>query len=930
MRPLKLEMSAFGPYAGRTVIDFEKLGDRGLYLITGDTGAGKTTIFDAIVFALYGDSSGNSRKPGMFRSKYADPETPTYVELSFALRGKTYSVRRSPEYERPMKRGSGMRQVPSDAEFRNPDGTVVTKVRDVTDAVIKTVGLTREQFMQIAMIAQGDFRRLLLADTQTRREIFRSIFGTGFYQRFQESVRQDASDLWKEIQEAVRSMKQSVSAVFYDGDEELREAVENLKNSAFSNEEDLSPLEEAIVRDESAIQASDEAGKALGEQLSLLERRIKEAEDREALEKKLLETGKAVKEAETAAEKARKSLEESRGKLKETEGLEQKIGALTARLPEYDVRDGLKAAADLTEAELKTAENGEKDAKTEEEDAGKALADMKAELEKIRGAAGRKEALLREKERAEKETETLARAEKDLKALISALSQAETEKQTYGSLRKEALAAADRYNAMYVLFLDAQAGFLAETLEEGRPCPVCGSTEHPAPAGRPEEAPSEDELKDAESERDNAKEKAENSANALGILNERIGNFRKNVADGLSGLPGILPDGLPEDLDGLKKNVRDRILSDKEIIRTLKDSAAAEEKNEKREKTLEKEIPEQEKTLSEKARAHADLVTKGAALREKLRQEKERLEGYRETLAYASRADADQALTEMRDTKEAAEKNASAAETASREADEALAAAKAAEETLRGQLRTGEKPDTEALKAEKTALEARQNALSQSVRTLHTRRETNRKALRELQDKQKAYAEKMERYTWMRSLSDTVNGTLSGQERVMLETYVQTAFFDRIVARANVRFMMMSDGQYELVRRKTAADLHGQSGLELDVIDHYNGSVRAVNTLSGGESFMASLSLALGLSDEIQASAGGIRLDTMFVDEGFGSLDPDTLRTALNALAGLADQNRLVGVISHVGELKERIGKQIVVTKEKSGGSRVTVETGQA
>ena len=263
------------------------------------------------------------------------------------------------------------------------------------------------------------------------------------------------------------------------------------------------------------------------------------------------------------------------------------------------------------------------------------------------------------------------------------------------------------------------------------------------------------------------------------------------------------------------------------------------------------------------------------------------------------------------------------AEEAHAQCTQALAGTDAAITQLTRLLENSAAPDTQALEEERQRLDAQLDSLTHVRQQLHTRISTNTSALAHIREKSAELVQLEQRYTWVRTLSNTANGTLPGKEKIALETYVQMTFFDRILRRANVRLMLMSDGQYELKRRTTAENNRGQSGLELDVIDHYNGSERSVRSLSGGESFKASLSLALGLSDEIQSMAGGIRLETMFVDEGFGSLDEESLRQAIRALTSLTEGSRLVGIISHVAELKEKIDRQIVVTKGRGGGSRV-------
>ena len=302
-----------------------------------------------------------------------------------------------------------------------------------------------------------------------------------------------------------------------------------------------------------------------------------------------------------------------------------------------------------------------------------------------------------------------------------------------------------------------------------------------------------------------------------------------------------------------------------------------------------------------------------------------RISELKKKLIFESKNEAENRILSLNEEAESIEKSYDEALKAVNANKEKLTSLKSAKAEIQKRLGNDTDIDLEKVRENKKLLEVRQAELDEKSKAVHSRITANKISLENINTRLAEIKKVEEKWRWMKALSNTANGNISGKEKIMLETYIQMTYFDRIISRANRRFLVMSSGQYELKRRTEAENNRSQSGLELDVIDHYNGTQRSVKTLSGGESFKASLSLALGLSDEIQSSAGGIRLDSMFVDEGFGSLDEESLSQAVKALSSLADGNRLVGIISHVGELKERIESQILVTKDKSGGSRAEI-----
>lgn len=1417
MKPVKLTISAFGPYAGKTLIDFERLGGQGLYLITGDTGAGKTTIFDAIAFALYGEASGDVRRSEMFRSKYAKGDVPTYVEYIFEYRGKRYTVKRSPEYRRPKGRGTGETVQKPDAELIYPDGREpVTKIKEVTKAVTELIGLDRKQFTQIAMIAQGEFQKLLLAGTEERGIIFRQIFNTGIYQKIQDRLKFESKAQWKKYEEQKRSMIQYMEGITCREDSPYFPEMKELKKAKFDGsfgdgilllkdicKEDkqiLRELEEKIEGLDAQIQKKDQLIgniRKIKEQQEELERNQKVLEEQQPLweqaQKLHTEASEKAKESEPLAliisqeqknlalfdeweqeeeakaaneksliyeteqkrqlEVQRTSLEEALQKDKENlkaysaageekERLEnqkknavhqkqslhqqsenlykemqnqeaalddihlqQSIGeALTAAIAEcqeqletsadqeaelssikevqaklseqkdilekaaaeqnhidMDVKQTVVKAEYLRQKEEALTESAEKESKEWEtlknarefeislrheaqqaeedlrvfQEQKKSLASIRTaerEMEMVRDAARKQAAeyaqkqkhlkaewesikstdtkiLLLEqkkkelenkntqKEALQKEIEQRKKFFKELEALQQQYREAADQKEQIGKIAR----------SMEQLFLEAQAGILASTLSDGEACPVCGSNHHPVLALVPQNVPLKEDL-DKEKTRlsDIEKEAAQFSTLAaqknaqIQAETEIISNMAERLCGSKMTNDGALYAAIHQvqeqikteavRLDRLYKQAEKDCVRKAELDESLrageeksaenealvqeKEHALAAVKGQRREKEAQWEqtvlnwsfskdtfgrdiedlqkmegwlLQRVEQSSQSKSRAEADvkrleIIEKDADQREKEREQlKEEIALCHEKEAECSgqkRELKKQSLKEIEKTwdildaapwlkfqsqsrkadnigdilillKESQNTLAECADAASAKAarfhecrtdmqqkekqlldsqkrlnelekqsegtksrqreiarqlfeslliydpgfgeryhsfskismealrENAAAARQELEqrldlleeeliknranllrkEELEGQIPQNEKRiqklsavivnaevkltriktqciaqaqkiadlsiqlgsekreeaqekinglkkqkseiDTSLIAAEQTLRDcaAHNNRLQSAVDTLKqqisaageagTQQEeevlerktllqeekkelsadrdqkynaymSNRSIYQNVKTEQGQIVLTEQRYKWMRALSDTANGMLNGKQKIELETYIQMAYFDRMIRRANLRFMMMSSGQYELKREEGAESRQGKAGLELCVIDHYNATQRSVKTLSGGESFQASLSLALGLSDEIQSYAGGIKMDSMFIDEGFGSLDEEALSQAMRALVQLTEGSRLVGIISHVSELKEQIEKKIVVTKCRS------------
>ena len=919
MRPVKLTLSAFGPYAGKTVLEMDKLGTSGLYLVTGDTGAGKTTVFDAITYALYGEASGDNREVSMFRSKYAELDTPTMVELVFSYASKEYTVKRSPEYDRPKTRGEGFTTQKAEAVLEYPDGRVLTKVKEVNEAIEKLLGISRSQFSQIAMIAQGDFLRLLLASTEERKAIFRQIFKTELYRNLQEKLKYESGELNNQCETAKKSIRQYIDGIVCDEDDVLSIEVKKAKDGTLPADEVISLIEQVLQKDGKSFAALQESIRDADKELGIINENLGKIDAHENLEKTLAQT-KAYLTAESEMnQKLKSAFESEEKKAPEREKLKEQKAKIEAEYPRYDSL--LKLEKEIQNIEAGVSAKGKKletDRTQYEQDAA-AFKLLKEEYELLQNAGEGKEKLVNSRDKAKERQDKLQNLSDIFRERRSLCEKLEKLQHEYSQKADVSEQASKSYEEMNRAFLDEQAGIIAETLKKGEPCPVCGALEHPCIAKKSETAPTEAELKKAKEAAEKARSAAEEKSRQCNDVKTKLGAKTEEAEKQINNL-------------WMNKSIEEAatLLSDEQAAASadmdrLNADIAAEEKKITRRNKLAQIIPKKETELKQTEQELSDCDKKLESKKTALNEKKAQYENDKKMLSFANKADAAKEVEATE--KKIKEMNAAYQKSHDdlAESDKKIAGYESNIREFSEQLSSGCRLDREEETKRKTEIEARRTKSDAAFRKLNTRIETNGQILKNIRDKASSLIDLEKHYTWMKALSNTANGNISGKEKVMLETYIQMTYFDRIIARANTRFMVMSGGQYELKRRKEAENNRSQSGLDLDVIDHYNGTERSVKTLSGGESFKASLSLALGLSDEIQASAGGVKLDTMFVDEGFGSLDEDSLNQAMRALSGLADGNRLVGIISHVGELKNRIDKQIVVNKEKSGGSTAKI-----
>ena len=865
MRPLKLTLSAFGPYAAETVLDLAQLGRGGLYLVTGDTGAGKTTLFDAITYALYDHSSGGVREGAMLRSKYAEPGTPTFVELEFEVRGQRCTVRRNPEYLRPKARGEGFTTEKADACLTYADGRPpVTRAKDVTAAVVDIIGLDYNQFSQIAMIAQGQFTRLLNASTEERSKIFRKLFRTQPYQRLQERLQAENAALTRQREEQSIRIGQLLSGLSWaegDADEAVLDELAPLcEAGGQASPEALLPLLDALLAgQEQALSAATAARTEAEAELDKLQQTLGRAEQAKKLRLELTAAQARQDALRPVLDAAEAKAARHAGDAAALDALAGKLERAKSDLAAFDGLDSLEkklsaardaAALENARAEKRRAALGQLDGE---------LTALEQSLAVLGGAEAENVSL-------EARAEQLARRETALAQLAQSLAEGQRRGQAARQAQERYLLADGAKERAHALrdhleraFLNAQAGLLAEGLTDGTPCPVCGSTHHPKRAVLPAEAPTQARVDAARQSADEADRAAQEASAA---------------------------------------------------------AAKARQEDERQKKTA------QRSALEAEARASAEEAARQSASAKAL--EAQCAEA-RAALPAADREEARRALAGLENERCALRAGMDAAASALARARQDYAAAEAAVTALTAQqTEAGEAADLPALESQRDALTARRTALAAQEKALTARLLPNRKAADLYRQHAAARTELERRWQWVNALASTAGGTLSSKQKIRLEAYIHMNYLDAILVHANTRLMQMTAGQYEL-ERVGAENQRSQSGLDLGVIDHYNGTRRSVKTLSGGESFKASLALALGLSDEVQSAAGGIRLDTLFLDEGFGSLDDESLEQAIRVLAGLTEGDRLVGIISHVAALKERIDKQVVVKKARSGGSTVEV-----
>ena len=930
MKPLKLTMSAFGSYAGKNVIDFTGQ-QQGIFLITGDTGAGKTTIFDAITYALYNQTSGGERNGNMMRSQYAQPETETYVELEFLYRGQTYRVRRNPDYKitKTLKNGKIREQkVPHSVELTLPDGTVFPEKKNATDAkIIEILGLTADQFSQIVMIAQGDFLKLLYTKSDERKMIFSKLFRTDIYWKIQENLRRKSMEMDERIQENDRAFEQEKSRIILLPESEelpLDELVERLRERL------KDALKEQNLR------------RANVEELNKKITKYEEINKLFVSLEKIRQTGKELEARQAESKERRQQIENARKADKVLVAEQQNLRQ------QQEVEQSAQAIAKMTETLANDQEMFET-LKTQQQEAEakqkREAADIQKKMLALEQSFPSYEALQNarsEEQQAKKVWEDLGKISEESfhkkKAGIAALKeqqkrQEQVVEQTKKNWEQTSLSASEsakHYEHMYEAFLKEQAGILAENLSAGCPCPVCGSTVHPDPAKLSDHAVTELEVEQAKKTRAAAEEKrdlayaafeaektekqklaqAVEKEEADFVLAQTIAKQqRKEAEQNYVSLQKIAEQireklvypslaeakkqyaAMQKALEAAEQEIakkRQKVSELAEAMNTLKGQKLAEEENQKTAKKLAAKTEKEYAKLLEKSGFVSEETYHLAILPERSRSKLEREE--KEYESQCLRQQSEQKLLEKQ---------------------------------VSGKTYTDTTELNERLKVEKQALKEAEKTYME----LHTAYENDRSVLQNCA----VYLEKGKKLESedqvIKSLSKTANGRLSGSAKIDFETYIQRQYFKQIIHEANKRLLTMSNHQFILKLKEEAnTGRKTNEGLDLSVYSLVTDSERDVKTLSGGESFLAALAMALGLSDIVERSAGAIHPDMMFIDEGFGSLDAQSRQQAIEVLAELAGDSRMVGIISHVTELKEQIDRKLVVSRTDKGSRAVWTE----
>ena len=967
MRPEKLVLSAFGPYAGETVIDLSKLGTSGLYLITGDTGAGKTTIFDGIMYALYGRTSGDDRSGAMMRSRYSSPDTATYAELFFQYRGKHYRVRRNPGYMRPKKRGTGMVEEKADAQLELPDGTVIAGISNVSREIQGIIGLDDRQFAGIAMIPQGEFRKLLYASTDERIKIFRQLFHTELFSDFQRELKNREMKLRRENEDLHTRLRQiadgadkrvlelpadpgceggkdggaadaaadiepseTETAAAETSEAAAAEAVGTIEKAAAGDaplEDMLSAMDVLIEANEKNSEELTKAKKKLDGEISELDLIIEKGRRRDGQVREREQALKDIEKWKMSLEAAEGLRKECQKKVKDAADLDRRAALLQDSLGDYEKLDELRSRIKRLKSRGDELAVESEKLKEEEQNVAAGIQRGQEREAAVQGCEGRLSEAFNAGTMLKKEIQDLQQTVDSAEKVRDLLEKRKLAVERFGKAQSAEKEGDRRYEELYHGFLESQAGIMAGELEEGRPCPVCGSVEHPAPAvskeGGPEKADVAAARKDLEGLRKALDRSSREAAQVGGELSAAASDLNNRA--GALGLEAAVDVSVPASVGTLVDEAS-------EIIKKKKEEKDERAREFRAAKAQVDELKELRDSLPKLRKKEADIRNSIAGNQAESVKNETEMKAAQDSagqlsgkLEYPGKAEAEKEIRRIQDLQGQLRKAAEDADKRSRDAEGELRKAEARLGMLERALADLPVVDTEKETGRRQVLAARREwldglaaDLAGLVRGLASARRNSEQLIRE---------ESRNREQWkdVKDLSDTFSGSVTGRDKIQLETYVQMHYFDRIIARANTRFMVMSSGQYEMKRRAAASDRKSQAGLELDIIDHYNGTEREVNTLSGGESFMASLSLALGMADEIQASAGGVQLDTMFVDEGFGTLSPEFLDHAIQALGGLAQGDRLVGIISHVAELRNRIDKQVIITKTPSQGSVVNI-----
>lgn len=916
MKPLKLVINAFGPYIDKTEIDFTQFGDNGLYLITGDTGAGKTTIFDALSFALFGEASGSTRSNQSLRSDFAKDDNITFVDLDFLSRGEKYHIHRECTYKK-VNRNGNISNVSEKAELTKPNNMVESVLSKVNEEINNILGINKQQFGQIVMIAQGEFQKFLNAPTKDRETIFRQIFKTHLYQIFQIRLKElyDNENASKEEIELL--LKNSIENIIADNDDLAR-----LKNeqNIFNLEELLSVLEKSNEENKNNSAKYEKEYNDLQNVIAEVNKKIKEGEiiqnDKLALE--ILN-----KEIPLLEEKVKKSEEIYRLE-KNTDNERQDLTVFIEKL-----KSNLKEYTELDEKQKKLSENNKLLEETKSlivsyEYSLKVLSDdnekNKKELEAVKDVDVKIEKNKSNIEKNALQKENLKNIQTKLDNYKKEQTKFENQQKLTAETDKDYKVKQEYAQSVYSQLMENKAGSLAKNLKDGEKCPVCGSLHHPEPAKIADNAVNEDDLKRANDERDKAQKNSLDEVKKLSTIEANIKNAEEEL------LNYAQKEFNQQVIEGLEEKLENAVEENKKTLKILEDEKNNLEKELKNKEKLEKSVSNYEnakKEIDDKIKTEKEkelnLQTQIASITAVIKEKQAKLQ-------YKTIDEAKNVLITNENTLEDLKKSLENAEKEKNENIKKLSELTGRKSELEKKIPQNVNIDTEKLSAELQDKQTVSDTLQKEIKELYSRYQTNNKILSDIQKMQKDFDKISKKVAMLNNLNRTANGNLTGgKQKISFENYVLGTYFDEIINAANKRFKDMTSYQFELRRSQTKTG-NGHTGLDLDVFDSYTNKTRNVSTLSGGESFKAALSLSLGLSDIVQQQSGGIQIETMFIDEGFGSLDNESLEQTMKILQELSGNSSLIGIISHVTELREKIDNKIVVTKTPSG-SKLEVNT---
>lgn len=909
MRITKLTICGFGPYASTQTIDFNILGKTGLFLIRGDTGAGKTTIFDAIVFALYGQASNQARETSMLRSKYAALTTPTYVELTFVYKHKIYTILRNPEYLRASKRGNQTTLQMSEVSLHLPDGTILTKNKEVLKKVIDIIGVDRNQFMQIAMIAQNDFQKMLYATSEERQTIFRNIFKTNAFFTLQKQLKEESNQISLQLKQLSLLNQTYIKSILSDDEDD-----QQIYSIEHNIELVLHHLHQILTKQTKQQEQLED----------VYEHTRKQKDEYNQLSVKVKQQVKIIQEINDTKIK----LEE----LKQTTiRIQEQFNIDRTKFSEYDTRMNVifRKQQELVKYDrLEQLQIEYKKKKDDERKYQSIVLDNQSKLKQMEDTIQRNHELVGQLQMYEKQVFDVRLAMQELQRFITRLQNAAAlQKQVDNSndtitklqiqLTQENTLLSDcqnTYDHAYQTFIASQAGMLASQLQPAAACPVCGSLDHPHPASRVDHTIDEKMLQQLEIRVKNARNQVNQRANLIQLESGKLTTLEVELQKIKQELH------VEQDFENrIEKNIKELEGLEKKLqtTTTLKEKAVQAQ-------IQSEQLVTNKETLLKTLTIQLETLT---TMKNTIQFIDEQMKKAKQELVFETKLEASEDLKQHQKQAEQIKNDYESSSQKLLQHEKEIHELEVKIETLQKQVQKKPLANQAEVTNKVLQLEQDEKTIEQSKTKIQSYIHMNLQVKNNLEKNLKTSLDLETKYQMVKNLADTANGTLLGKSKIMLETYAQMAFFDQILHRANVRLQTMSSGQYQLIRKQQIDSYQRQSGLDLDVKDFYNNTTRSVKTLSGGESFQASLSLALGLSDIIQESTGGIQLDTMFIDEGFGTLDEDALRHALHALDSLSQNHRLIGVISHVSELKDRIDKQIIVEKKAQGGSLIRIQS---